>query len=128
MDRDKDALMNEMPREVLLGLEDVKGRVTEEDGCLRWKGKIFLGYDGGDLLYGVARGLIGRGYELGKCPRHEWCVDPWHRKAIYHAMKNEWTCRWGHQLDDRGKCKECERVKKAKWRSKVQLMKAKSGY
>ena len=104
-----------------MAAEDVQGRITIEGECWRWKGKDFLGFGGGDLLYGCARGPVGRGVGMRKCLQNDWCVNPWHWQAVYTQVKDAWKCRWGHELSDHGTCKQCERIKKAKWRAKKKL-------
>lgn len=98
--------------------------IEQDAECWKWTGSDGggLGFHASDLIYGF-KGLFGRGVEITKCLRNEWCINPWHRRSIYVDVKDMPTCRWGHALDEHGRCKECERIRKSKWRSKVQLKK-----
>jgi hypothetical protein len=97
--------------------------VVERDGCWEWHtGRTaFLGYHMGQLLYGMGKGPIGRGVEMRGCQKKETCVNPWHWAATSEVIKNRTHCKWGHELSPNGRCRECERQRKARWRKKKVL-------
>lgn len=115
--------MDEMPMAVMLASVSTKVEVDEE-GCWigKWSKPEFLGYEMGTLLFGIGRGLIGRGAVIRKCGKNEVCVNPYHWEASYTHTKTRTHCKWGHELiKPNGRCRVCDRIKKAKWRAKKKL-------
>lgn len=110
--------MQEMNQEIVLA--SIRDKVRVLNDCWLWigDGREFQGFYAGDLIYGSARGLIGRGATLTKCEIYPTCVNPWHRQATYMKIHRVY-CRRGHKLNENGKCPECWRIDKAKWRAKL---------